>query len=160
MFDNEKHFNSCPNKNNDRTGLGPAAWCFMSCYCIVIDVRLVVIRNVFGTCSDKTDPDGGININNLVLESYKLIPHWSHQMYFSNNSFYDQCYLFFSPMRCLSNTLFLSLSAILLSSPLFPFYIKMLSDGFRISLNKQILIRTVLISKGTSIWKYCRPHRL
>ncbi len=36
----------------------------------VRDVRLVIVRNVFGTCADKTDADCGIDIFNLMLESH------------------------------------------------------------------------------------------
>jgi hypothetical protein len=43
---------------------------------IVRDVRLVIIRNVFGTCADKTDADRGIDIINLKLKSHWLIPHY------------------------------------------------------------------------------------
>jgi hypothetical protein len=43
---------------------------------IVRDVRLVIIRNVFGTCADKTDADRRINIINLMLKSHWLIPHY------------------------------------------------------------------------------------
>ncbi len=42
---------------------------------IVRDVRLVVIRNVFGTYSDKIDADRGIDIINLMMESCYLIPN-------------------------------------------------------------------------------------
>jgi len=35
----------------------------------VRDMRLVVERNVFGTCSDKTDADRGITIINLMWKS-------------------------------------------------------------------------------------------
>jgi len=80
-------------------------------------------------------------------------------MYFSNGSFYDWRYLIFSTMRCLSHTLSLCLSAILLSSPPSPFDIKMLSENFKLSMNKQILLRTVvLISKVTPIRKYFYKH--
>jgi len=54
-----------------------------------------------------------------------------------------------------THTLSLSpcLSAIQLSSPPSPFDIKMLSDNFRLSMNKWNLLRTVRISKVTSIQK-------
>ena len=50
-----------------------------------------------------------------------------------------------------SHTLSLCLSAILLSSPPFPFNIKWCLTFKIVSLNKRILLRTVLISKVTSI---------
>ncbi len=53
----------------------------------------------------------------------------------------------------LTHTLSLSLSAILPSSPPSLFDIKMVSDDFKLSMNKQIPLRTVLISKVTSIQK-------
>jgi hypothetical protein len=56
---------------------------------IVMDMRLVVAWNVPGTFSDKTDAGHGIVIINSMLESRKLIPYWSCQMYFPNSSFYD-----------------------------------------------------------------------
>jgi hypothetical protein len=70
-------------------------------------------------------------------------------MYFSNGSFYDQCYLSFSTTCCLSHTTSLCLSAE--SSPSFPFYIKCCPTILSVSLNKQIPLRTVLISKVTSM---------
>ncbi len=51
-------------------------------------------------------------------------------------------------------SLFLCLSTVLLSSPLFRFNKKMLSDDFMLSLNKQSPLRIVLISKVTSIQNY------
>jgi hypothetical protein len=36
---------------------------------VVRDMRLVVMRNVFGTCLDKTDADPGTKIINIFLES-------------------------------------------------------------------------------------------
>jgi hypothetical protein len=36
----------------------------------VRDVKLVTIRNVFGTCADKMDADRGIDIINLMLKSH------------------------------------------------------------------------------------------
>jgi len=35
----------------------------------VMDMQLVIIQNVFGTCSDKMDADHGIAIINSMLES-------------------------------------------------------------------------------------------
>ena len=83
----------------------------------------------------------------LILQT----PHWSHQMYFSNGSFYDQCYLLFSSTHCLSHTFSLSLSIILLSSPPFLFCMKYCLTILSASINKRIPPRTVLISKVTSI---------
>jgi hypothetical protein len=51
-------------------------------------------------------------------------------------------------------SLCLCLSAILFSSPLSPFDINMLSEDFMLSMNKRILLRSVLISKVKSIPKY------
>ncbi len=36
----------------------------------VRDVQLVIVRNVFGTCANKTDADCGIDIINLMQESH------------------------------------------------------------------------------------------
>ncbi len=128
--------------------------CVLQSCAIVWDVQLVVLQNVSGICSDKTDADRGIKIINVFLESRKLIPHWSHQMHFSNSSFYHWHYLSFSNMRCLSHTFSLGLSAILLSSCLYPFHIKCCLMYERLSLNNQIPLRTVLISKVTPIRNY------
>ncbi len=72
-------------------------------------------------------------------------------MYFSHGSFYDRCHLSFSTMRCLIHILSLCLSAILLSSPPLLFDIKCCLTILCASFNKSILLRTVLISKVTSI---------
>ncbi len=92
-------------------------------------------RNVPCTCLDQIDADRGIV---TMSESHKLIPSWSYQMYFSNCSFYDWCYPFLSPTRCLSHTLSLCLSAISLSSPTFPFDIKCCPTIWWVSINKRI----------------------
>ncbi len=55
------------------------------------------------------------------------------------------------PPRAVSHTHSLCLSAILLSSPPSLFDIKMLSDDFELSMNKLSPLRTILISKVTSI---------
>ncbi len=119
----------------------------------MMDMQLVVPWNVPRTCLDQIDADRGITIINSLLASLKLITSWSYQMYFSNSSFYDRRYPFLSPTHCLTHTLSLSLclSAILLSSPLFPFYIKCCPTIWWVSINKRIPLSTVLISKVTSI---------
>ncbi len=113
-----------------------------------MDMLLVVARNVPCTCLDQIDADHGVAIIKSMLESLKLVPSWSYQMYFSKCSFYDQHYPFLSPTDCLSHTLSLGLSAILLSSPPFPFDMKCCSTIWWSSINKRIPQRTVLIFKG------------
>jgi hypothetical protein len=58
-------------------------------YITVRDVRLVIVRIVFGTCADKTDADRGINIINCLPNILLINPTLFCHMYFSNGSFYD-----------------------------------------------------------------------
>ncbi len=88
-------------------------------------------KNVFGTCADKTDADPGIDIINLMLKSRLLIPNYfatciSLTAHFMTNAIS----LFLLPTASHTHSLSLCLSAILLSSPLSPFDIKMLSEDF------------------------------
>ncbi len=113
-------------------------------------MRLVVIQNVFGACVDKTDADSGIDIINLMLKSHYLIPDYFATCISLTGHFMTDTISPFPPRAASlshTHTLSLCLSAILLSYPLSPFDIKMLSDNFMLSMNKRILLRTVLISK-------------
>ncbi len=117
-------------------------------------MRLVVIRNVPGICSDKIDADCAIDIVILMLKSRKLIPHYFATYFHLTAHFMTDAISSFL-LCAASHTLSLSLclSAILLSSPPSHFDIKMLSDDFVSPINIRIPFRTVLISKVTSIRK-------
>ncbi len=113
---------------------------------IILNLRLVVSWNVIRKISRENAKCGNNVINNILIDVLINIT-WLPQMFLSNGWFYCQCYPLFSAMPCLSHTLSLCLSAILLSSLLSMFDIKTLSTIFSSSINKRILHRTVLISK-------------
>jgi hypothetical protein len=124
----------------------------------VRDMRPVIMQNVFANCLDKMDADCGTKIIYSfwnLLKLTLLILHWSHQMHFFNGPFYNWRYLSLPTMGhlSLSHSLSLCLSAILPSSTPFWFNIKRYLTFKIASLNKQIPLRTVLISKVTSTRK-------
>ncbi len=85
----------------------------------VRDVRLVIVKNVFGTCADKMDADCGIDLINVMLKSNQLIPYYLATCISLTAHFMtDAISPFFRYTLPLTNTLSLSVSLLSCSLPL------------------------------------------